>query len=112
VWRFVLELGTPDKIGPSAHDNTLPNGAPAASFFITFENGFTIFYPGHSTLLADLPIYAAIYQPDLAILGLTGDPPELAAVAKLLTTNNPKLRTIIPSHMRPTRPSWRTENAS
>jgi L-ascorbate metabolism protein UlaG (beta-lactamase superfamily) len=112
--RFTLK-GITFKIGPSAHDNTLPNGAdggPAASLFITFENGFTIFYPGHSTLLADLPIYAAIYQPDLAILGLTGDPPEFAAVAKLLTTNNPKLRTIIPSHMRPTRPSWRTENAS
>jgi L-ascorbate metabolism protein UlaG (beta-lactamase superfamily) len=100
--RFTLK-GITFKIGPSAHDNTLSNGAdggPAASFFITFENGFTIFYPGHSTLLADLPLYAGIYRPDIAILGLTGDPPEFAAVAKLLTTNNPKLRTIIPSHMR------------
>jgi L-ascorbate metabolism protein UlaG (beta-lactamase superfamily) len=104
--RFTLK-GITFKIGPSAHDNTLPNGAdggPAASFFITFENGFTIFYPGHSTLLADLALYASIYQPDLAILGLTGDPPEFAAVAKLLTTNNLKLRTIIPSHMRPDAP--------
>ena len=104
--RFTLK-GITFKIGPSAHDNTLPNGAdggPAASFFITFENGFTIFYPGHSTLLADLPLYAGLYQPDLAILGLTVDPPEFAAVAKLLTTNNPKLRTIIPSHMRPDAP--------
>jgi L-ascorbate metabolism protein UlaG (beta-lactamase superfamily) len=104
--RFTLK-GITFKIGPSAHDNTLPSGAdggPAASFFITFENGFTIFYPGHSSLLGDLPLYAGIYQPDLAILGLTGDPPEFAAVAKLLTTNNPKLRTIIPSHMRPDAP--------
>ncbi len=104
--RFTLK-GITFKIGPNAHDNTLPTGAdggPAASFFITFENGFTIFYPGHSTLLGDLPLYAGLYQPDLAILGLTNDPPEFAAVAKLLTTNNPKLRTIIPSHMRPDAP--------
>ena len=72
--QFVLK-GIKFKIGPSAHDNTLPTGAdggPAASFFITFENGFTVFYNGHSTLIGDLPLYAAIYQPDLAILGLAG----------------------------------------
>ena len=43
------------KIGPSSHDNTLPTGAdggPTAAFFVTFENGFTIFYNGHSTLVA------------------------------------------------------------
>ncbi len=85
----------------------MPNGVdggPAASFFITFENGYTIFYPGHSTLLADLPLYAGLYQPDVAILGLTNDAPEFAAVAKLLAANNPKLSRIIPSHMRPGAP--------
>jgi L-ascorbate metabolism protein UlaG (beta-lactamase superfamily) len=104
--QFVLK-GITFKIGPSAHDNTLATGAdggPAASFFITFENGFTVFFNGHSTLIADLALYASIYQPDLAILGLAGDPPEFAQVAQLLTTNNPKLRTIIPSHMRPGAP--------
>lgn len=104
--QFVLK-GITFKIGPSAHDNTLANGAdggPAASFFITFENGFTVFFNGHSTLVADLALYASLYQPDLAILGLAGDPPEFAQVARLLTTNNPKLRTIIPSHVRPAAP--------
>jgi L-ascorbate metabolism protein UlaG (beta-lactamase superfamily) len=104
--RFVLK-GITFKIGPSGHDNTLPTGAdggPAASFFITFENGFTVFYNGHSTLIGDLPLYAAIYQPDIAILGLSSDPPEFAQVAKLMSTNNPKLRMIIPSHMRPGAP--------
>jgi L-ascorbate metabolism protein UlaG (beta-lactamase superfamily) len=103
---FTLK-GVTFKIGPSAHDNTLANGAdggPAVSFFVKFENGFTIFYNGHSTLLADLALYAGLYQPDLAILGLAGDPPEFAQVAKLMTTNNPKLKTIIPSHMRPDAP--------
>lgn len=66
------------KIGPSAHDNTLTTGAdggPTASFFVTFENGFTIFYNGHSTLLGDLPLYAGIYKPDLAILDLPATRP-------------------------------------
>ena len=104
--RFVLK-GITFKIGPSAHDNTLATGAdggPAASFFITFDNGFTVFFNGHSTLLGDLPLYASVYQPDLAILGLAGDPPEFAQVARLMTANNPKLRTIIPSHVRPGAP--------
>jgi len=104
--RFTLK-GLTFKIGPSAHDNTLATGAdggPAASFFVTFENGFTVFYNGHSTLLAELALYAALYQPDLVILGLTTDPPEFAQVARLLATSNPKLRTIIPSHMRPDAP--------
>ena len=104
--RFVLKDIT-FKIGPSAHDNTLPtgtDGGPAVSFFITFENGFTVFYNGHSTLIGDLPLYAGLYQPDLAILGLTGDPREFAQVARLMTTNNPKLKTVIPSHLRPGAP--------
>jgi len=104
--RFVLK-GITFKIGPSAHDNTLTtgtDGGPAASFFITFENGFTVFYNGHSTLIGDLSLYASLYQPNLAILGLAGDPPEFAQVARLMTTNNPKLRTIIPSHARPGAP--------
>lgn len=104
--RFTMK-GLTFKIAPSSHDNTLATGAdggPAAAFFVTFENGFTAFFNGHSTLVADLAIYATLYQPDLAILGLTGDPREFAQVAKMLTTNNPKLRTIIPSHMRPNAP--------
>lgn len=104
--RFTVK-GLTFKIAPSSHDNTLANGAdggPAAAFFVTFENGFTAFFNGHSTLVADLAIYATIYQPDLAILGLVSDPREFAYVAKMMTTDNPKLRTVIPSHMRPDAP--------
>lgn len=104
--QFVLK-GITFKIAPSGHDNTLPTGAdggPAAAYFITFENGFTVFFNGHSTLSGDLPLYASLYQPNLAILGLAGDPPEFAQVARLMTTNNSKLRTVIPSHMRPGAP--------
>ena len=104
--QFVLK-GITFKIAPSSHDNTLPTGAdggPAAAFFITFENGFTVFFNGHSSLIADLALYATVYQPNLAILGLAQDPPEFAQVARLMTTNNSKLRTVIPSHMRPGAP--------
>lgn len=100
--RFTLKDLT-FKVGPSAHDNTLATGAdggPAASFFVTFENGFTVFFNGHSTLIADLAIYASIYQPDLAILGLT-EAAEFAHVARLMSMDNPKLGTVIPSHIRP-----------
>jgi L-ascorbate metabolism protein UlaG (beta-lactamase superfamily) len=95
------------KLAPSAHDNTLPNGTdggPSLSFFITFENGFTVFFNAHSTLVTDLSLYATLYQPDLAIVSLIGDPREFAQVSRLLSTNNPKLRTIIPNHMRPDAP--------
>lgn len=104
--QFTLK-GITFKIAPSGHDNTLPTGAdggPSAAYFITFENGFTVFFNGHSTLLGDLPLYASLYKPDLAILGLAGDPPEFAQVARLLTTDNPKLKRVIPSHMRPDAP--------
>ena len=95
------------KIAPNDHDNTLPNGAdggPAAAFFVTFENGFTVFYPGHSTMMSDYALYAQIYQPDVVILGLTNSAREFAQVAKLMSTNNPKLKQVIPSHQRPNAP--------
>ena len=100
--RFTLK-NVQFKIAPSGHDNTLATGAdggPAAAFFITFENGFTVFFNGHSTMIADLAIYASVYQPEVAILGLT-EAAEFAQTARLIATNNPKLRIIIPSHMRP-----------
>ncbi len=92
---------------PSHHDNTLPNGAdggPAAAFLVRFENGFTVFYCGHSTMISELALYAQIYQPDVVILGLTNSAPEFAQVAKLLSTGNPKLKQVIPSHQRPNAP--------
>jgi L-ascorbate metabolism protein UlaG (beta-lactamase superfamily) len=103
----VLLNGLRIKVGPNAHDNTLATGAdggPAASYFVTFENGFTVFFTSHASLLSDLPLYAGIYQPDLAILGLSNDVAEWVQMAKLLATNNPKLRTVIPSHNIPGAP--------
>jgi hypothetical protein len=44
-----------------------------------------------------------VYQPQVAILGLT-EAPEFAQVARLMALDNPKLQTIIPSHIRPGAP--------
>jgi len=91
------------KPGPSAHDNTLANGqngGPAASYFINFDNGTGIFFSGHATMVADLAIYASVYKPQVAILGLT-EPAEFAQVARLMAMDNPNLKTVIPSHIRP-----------
>jgi L-ascorbate metabolism protein UlaG (beta-lactamase superfamily) len=93
------------KVGPSAHDNTLADGrdgGPAASYFI-MNNAPTIFFSGHATMVADLAIYASVYQPEIAILGLT-EPAEFAQVARLMSVDNPKLRVVIPSHIRPNAP--------
>ena len=107
IGDLVEQKGLRFRFLPSHHDNTLPNGAdggPAAAFLVNFENGFTVFYNGHSTLIADLALYAQIYQPDVVILGLTNSPAEFAQVAKLMATNNPKLKQVIPSHQRPNAP--------
>ena len=107
IGDLVEQKGLKFRFAPSHHDNTLPNGAdggPAAAFLVTFENGFTVFYNGHSSLVADLALYAQIYQPDVAILGITNSAQEFAQVAKLLSTNNPKLKQVIPSHQRPNAP--------
>jgi L-ascorbate metabolism protein UlaG (beta-lactamase superfamily) len=107
IGDLVEAKGLKFRFAPSHHDNTLPNGAdggPAASFLVIFENGFTIFYNGHSTMIADLALYAQLYQPDVAILGITNSAAEFAQVAKLMATGNPKLKQVIPSHQRPNAP--------
>jgi hypothetical protein len=44
--------------------------------------------------------YSAVYQPDVALLGLN-HPGEFAQAARLLAMENPKLKTVIPTHIRP-----------
>ena len=60
----------------------------------------------HATMVADLAIYASVYKPQVAILGLT-EPAEFAQVARLMSTDNPNLKTVIPSHIRPGAPILR-----
>jgi L-ascorbate metabolism protein UlaG (beta-lactamase superfamily) len=107
IGDLVEQKGLRFRFPPSHHDNTLPNGVdggPAASFLVFFENGFTVFYNGHSTMISELALYAEVYKPDVVILGITNSAQEFAQVAKLMATNNPKLKQVIPSHQRPNAP--------
>ena len=83
--------GTPDKYG-----------GPAMGFMIQFENGLTVYFAGSTALTMDMQLWGSIYKPDVAILPLSAsrDPQDLVHMVRLLRTDNPNLKTIIPHHHR------------
>jgi L-ascorbate metabolism protein UlaG (beta-lactamase superfamily) len=88
--------------GLPAPSATTPYGGPAAGFVITFENGYTVYFAGSAPASMDQRIWAELYKPDMAILHMGGDhePLDIAYQAKLLMTENPNLKTLIPHHNR------------
>jgi L-ascorbate metabolism protein UlaG (beta-lactamase superfamily) len=78
----------------------IPTGGIAAGYFITFENGFTVYFAGSSAATMDQAIWGRLYQPDLAILHMGGghEPLDFAAQVELLMTGNPNLAHIFPHH--------------
>jgi L-ascorbate metabolism protein UlaG (beta-lactamase superfamily) len=86
---------------------TTPYGGPAAGFVITFENGYTVYFSGSAPASMDQRIWAELYKPDMAILHMGADhePLDIAYSAKLLMTENPNLKTLIPHHNRVTPPA-------
>lgn len=84
--------GTPDKL----------NGGAAMGFMIHFENGLTVYFAGSSALTLDMQLWGRLYKPDVAILPLkaTSDPQDVVEMVRLLRTENPNLKTIIPHHHR------------
>ena len=91
---------------PGLHDNSIREGGqgidlgPALAYFITFENGFTVFFGGSSFPTLDMQLYAQMYRPQLALLtGQHGAVP-LAYSARLLRADNSSLGTVIPTHIR------------
>jgi L-ascorbate metabolism protein UlaG (beta-lactamase superfamily) len=89
---------------------TVPYGGVAAGYFITFENGFTIYFSGSSAATAEQGLWAQMYQPDLVILHMGADhePIDFAEQVKLLKTDNPKLKTVLPHHNRVSPPAGQT----
>ena len=85
---------------PPRASETVWYGGPAASFMITFENGYTVYFSGSSAATLDMGMWAEMYQPDAAIVhqGSRHEPRDAAMVVKLMTTNNPNLRTVFPHH--------------
>jgi L-ascorbate metabolism protein UlaG (beta-lactamase superfamily) len=84
--------GTPDKL----------YGGAAMGFMIHFENGLTVYFAGSSALTLDMQLWGRLYKPDVAILPLkaTADPQDVVEMVRLLRTENPNLKTVIPHHHR------------
>jgi len=84
--------GTADKL----------NGGPAMGFIIHFENGLTVYFAGSTALTMDMQLWGSLYKPDVAILSLSQsrDPADLVQMVRLLRTENPNLKMVIPHHHR------------
>ena len=93
--------------GLPAPSPTTPYGGPAAGFMITFENGYTVYFSGSAPASMDQRIWAELYKPDMAILHMGGahEPLDIAYSAKLLMSENPNLKTLIPHHNRVSPPA-------
>lgn len=87
-----------------------PYGGPAAGFFITLENGFTVYFAASTAATMDMQMWASAFRPDLAILPLNGnrDPMDIRLMAQLLTRENSNLRWVIPHHQRVEPPAGAT----
>jgi L-ascorbate metabolism protein UlaG (beta-lactamase superfamily) len=79
-----------------------PYGGPAAGFFITLENGYTVYFAGSTAATMDMQLWGSMFKPDLAILPLNSDrdPVDVAQMVRLLSVNNPNLARVIPHHHR------------
>ncbi len=77
-------------------------GGAALGFFITFENGYTLYFSGSTDLTLDMKLWGELFKPDAAILYLSAsmDPRDVALMAQFLSEKNPNLKTVIPSHHR------------
>ncbi|MGH7362422.1 MAG: MBL fold metallo-hydrolase [Candidatus Methylomirabilales bacterium] len=77
-------------------------GGAALGFFITFENGLTVYFSGSTALTMDMQLWGSMYQPDVAILVLSvnRDVEDIAQMARFLAMGNPRLKTVIPHHHR------------
>jgi L-ascorbate metabolism protein UlaG (beta-lactamase superfamily) len=78
------------------------NGGPAMGFMIHFENGLTVYFSGSTALTMDMQLWGSLYKPDVAILSLAAnrDPQDIVQMVRLLRTDNPNLKTVIPHHHR------------
>jgi len=89
---------------------TLPNnpirqyGGINAGYFLTFENGLRVYFASSASLTLDFQLFGSRYKPHVALLPVGGrfqmHPDDAAFAAKLLTTDNPNLKTVLPQHHR------------
>ncbi len=69
---------------------------------LSFENGLTVYFTGSTAIHSDMALYESLYKPDIAIIILSGDrdPRDAAHMVRLLLTDNPNLKTVLPHHHR------------
>jgi len=85
-------------------------GGPAMGFFITMEDGYTIYFSGSTDLTQDMVLWGELFKPDAALLYLASgqNPRDVAVMAQLLSEKNPNLKTVIPLHHRLDAPEGHT----
>lgn len=85
-------------------------GGPALGFFITFENGYTLYFSGSTDLTMDMQLWGSLFKPDAAILYLSSamDPGDVAQMVRLLSADHGGLKTVIPHHQRVAPPQGRS----
>lgn len=85
-------------------------GGPAMGFFITLENGYTIYHSGSTDFTLDMKLWGELFKPNAAILYLASgqNPRDVAIMAQMLSENNPNLKTIMPQHHRLNPPERRS----
>jgi L-ascorbate metabolism protein UlaG (beta-lactamase superfamily) len=106
-------VGSVHGSGLPAPTATTPYGGPAAGFVITFENGWTVYFPGSSSATADQALWGSMYKPDAMIfhMGADKEPMDVAMSISLTMTDNPNLRTLLPHHHRVNLPAGATSTA-
>jgi L-ascorbate metabolism protein UlaG (beta-lactamase superfamily) len=83
----------------SAHGDWNTGGS-ALGYFVTMENGFTVYYSGGTDLTLDMKLWGELFQPDAALLYYAADPDPstVAMMAQFLSESNPNLKTVMPQH--------------
>ncbi len=86
-------------------------GGPASGAVITFESGLTVLMAGSTGLSMELQLFGMRFQPHVALVPIAGrfmmHPDDAAFATKLLMTDNPNLKTVIPQHFRVKgHPAW------
>lgn len=78
------------------------SGGPALGVFITFANHSTRYFRGSIAFTMAMQRWGSLFKPAAAILYYSAalDPTDGAYMARLLSTDNPNVQTIIPHHHR------------
>jgi L-ascorbate metabolism protein UlaG (beta-lactamase superfamily) len=111
-WEGMTFRGVEATHGSSVGEPTAKNpyGGIAMGHIVTFENGWTVYFQGSTGTMSEMALWGELYKPDAVIFHMGGshDPLDIAMGIKLLTTNNPNLKTLIPHHNRVEPPAGAT----